>query len=61
MLHAILTRTWLWLYWMVEYLSFVENECGLCKTVDCEELCSWLEDVLKINSLDYQYDYYENF
>lgn len=60
MLYEVLTRTWLWLYWFVKYHSFVEYEYGHLQKVDCEELCSWLEDILKIDSDDYDYWRYEN-
>lgn len=60
MLYAILTRTWHWLYWFVEYHSFVENEYGCCRKVDCEDLLDWLADILNISSFDYDYGRYEN-
>lgn len=60
MLYAILTRTWLWLYWFVEYHSFEEDECGCGNKVDCEDLLDWLDDFLKINAYNYGYWKYEN-
>lgn len=61
MLYAVLTRTYLWLYWFVEYHSFVENECGCNQEVDCEKLLYWLGDFLNSNSWDYDYCEYDEF
>lgn len=61
MLYALLTRTYNWLYWFVEYHSFVENECGSLQKVDGEDLCKWLGNVLYIDSFDYYYCKYEEF
>lgn len=61
MLYAILTRTWLWLYWFVEYHSLHEWEYGSpLKEVDCEMLIDHLASILKIESLEYDYWKYEN-
>lgn len=61
MLYSLLTRTYLWLYWFVEYESFVEWECGSLKKVDGEDLLNWLSDVLGIHDFDYGYHRYEEF
>lgn len=61
MLYELLTRTYLWLYWFVEYNSFVEYECGLLQKVDGEDLCKWLGDVLDIDPSDYYYCKYDEF
>lgn len=61
MLYELLTRTWLWLYWFVEYRSFHEYECGLLQEVDCEDLLKWMSDFLNIDSWDYDYSEYDEF
>ena len=61
MLYELLTRTYLWLYWFVEYHSLEEDEYGCGDIVDGQELRFWLEDVLSINSFDLDYCRYTKF
>ena len=62
MLYEVLTRTYLWLYWFVNYNSFLEYECGTLQKVDGEDLLNWLGDVvLDIHDFDYSYSRYEEF
>ena len=62
MLHAVLTRTYLWLYWFVNFNSFLEYECGTLHKADGEDLLNWLGcGVLDIHDFDYSYCKYEEF
>lgn len=62
MLYAILTRTYLWLYWFVSYRSLEESEFGCGEIVDCEHLLGWMDDFLQPNfTFDYFCDQYDKF
>lgn len=57
MLYEVLTRTYLWLYWFVEYHKFEEYTCGNLRKVDGEDSLDWLRGVVFGDS-DYTYDYW---
>lgn len=62
MLYAILTRTYLWLYWFVRFRDLAENAFGEVKRFGENELLDWLGyDVLGLHPIDYCYSQYDEF